>query len=105
MKWESKTTAKRLRNDDKNAGPSVTKDASVFNDGSFDAPYGKCPIHGRKGCGACKPFYKKEGEWPCWARRGEVQFLWESRKKESGKIGTVKCRIHLKAKVSQVSAF
>ena len=68
-------------------------------------PSGKCLIHGRKTCGACKPFYENEGEWPGWARRGEVRYVWESKSDDRRSFHTVKCRIHLKAKCPKCEPF
>ena len=68
-------------------------------------PSGKCLIHGRKTCSACKPFYENEGEWPGWARRGEVHYLWESKSDDRRNFHTVKCRIHLKAKCPRCEPF
>ena len=92
---ESRSNESKEKKKEKNSDSHVRKRES--SKCLFEIPYGKCPIHGRMRCGACRPFYEMEGEWPCWARRGEVQFDWESRNDTKRKAKTVKCRIHLKA--------
>lgn len=91
-------------NIDEKEGDSDNKD-TMDECPLFIAPDEKCPIHGRFKCCACRPFYEKEGEWPCWARRGEVQFVWESKDSTRTKGNTVKCRIHLKVNCQKCLPF
>ena len=97
----SKSKVKKPRKD----GKEKELETSLFGDVLFDVPAQQCPIHGRKLCRACRPFYEREGEWPGWPRRGEVQFHWELRDKDVKKRHTVKCRIHLKANCSRCMPF
>ncbi len=65
-----------------------------------------CIIHGRSICRKCRAFLFRDGDWPPWSRRGEVQYEWEcSSSGRDRKEDTVKCRIHLTKDCFKCSGF